>query len=180
MNLNASLNPEPTVLPGAVADESTAAPRQLSRNEKKYQALLDDYLGPATGVIILLLCLFWYRFDMESSERIADYLAMNQAEQDLIIPPLASLMDKQHWDEHTRDMIVQSGDVIGLVLGLTMYGSRVVGVLNELKGHVNGTRGNVAQQATPNQGAAGGGQPGQPEGGVLWGNAVSGLSQYAA
>lgn len=170
-----------TILNAANADESLAAPRQLSRNEKKYQKLLDDHLGPATGVIILLVCLFLYRFDMESSERIADHLAMNQQEQDLIIPPLAAWMDKQAWDEATKNRILQSGDIVGLVLGFSMYASRVVGTLNELKGHVHGTRRNAAQQAAPGATRAGAGQPAaDADPGIAWGNPLAGLSQYAA
>lgn len=182
-NLNVT-DQNATVLHAVTADETLAAPKQVSRNEKKYQKLLDDYLGPATGVLILILCLAVYRFDMESSERIADYLAMNQAEQDLIIPPLAAWMDKQHWDERTKDMILQSGDIVGLVLGFGMYASRVVGTLNELKGHVHGTRGNAAQQAAPvgqQPGANGHSQPaGTADAGIVWGSPVAGLSQYAA
>lgn len=166
---------EATVLPVAAAAETDAAPRQVGRNEKKYQKLLDDYLGPATGVIILALCLFVYRFDMESSEKIADYLAMNQEEQDLIIPPLASWMDKQNWPTETRDRILQSGDLIGLSLGLASYGSRVLGTLRELKGQVHHGQQpsrNATQQAAPDGGAG--------DGHIQWGNELAGLSQYAA
>lgn len=165
---------EATVLPVAAAETDTA-PRQIGRNEKKYQKLLDDHLGPATGVIILVLCLFVYHFSLEDSEKIADHLAMNQAEQDMIIPPLASLMDKQGWDEATRNRILQSGDYIGLTLGAASYGSRVIGVLNELRGYANGNRGNVAQQAAPAGNAAG-----ASNGHIQWGNELAGLSQYAA
>jgi hypothetical protein len=155
----------------AVADELPKE-RTPGRNEKKYQKLLDDYLGPVTGILILILCLFVYRFDMESSEKIADHLAMNPAEQDLIIPPLASLMDKQGWDEETRDRILQSGDYIGLSIGMAMYCTRVAGTLRELKGSVNSYEpGRHASQQAPANGH---------DGGIAWGSAIAGLSQYAA
>ena len=162
----------------APVDEPASAPRPLGRNEKKYQKLLDDYLGPATGIIILLLCLFVYRFDMESSEKIADHLAMNSAEQDLIIPPLAGIMDRQNWDEGTRNLILSSGDYVGLALGISSYGARVLGTLRELKGSINdGNSRNAAQQAPP---VASNGHANGNAGGVLWGGQLAGFSQFAA
>lgn len=99
---------------------------------------------------------------------------MNQAEQDLIIPPLASLMDKQQWDESTRNLILSSGDYVGLVLGLSSYGARVLGTLRELKGSINGNSGNAPQQAPPAS------SNGHDAGGILWGGQLAGFSQFAA
>jgi hypothetical protein len=126
---------EPALILPSVSDEGAElAPRPVGRTEKQYQKLLDEYLGPLSGVCILLLCLFLYRFPLQTSEAIADALALNQDELDMIIPPLASLMEKQKWDEATRQRILQSGDIVGLSLGLGSYGARVLGALRELKG----------------------------------------------
>lgn len=162
-------NDHPIILP--VADEAVTSPRPIGRYEKQYQKLLDDYLGPTTGILILLLCLFWFRFSMEQSEQIADHLAMNQDEQALVIPPLASWMDKQHWDVAARDKILQSGDLIGLALGFGSYGARVLGTLQELR------KGRYEQQSrgqTPGQTSNNG------HNAIQWGNSLAGLSQYAA
>lgn len=157
-------------------DQEASAPRTVGRNEKKYQKFLDDYLGPATGILILILCLFVYHFSLADSEKIADHLAMNQDEQDLIIPPLASLMDKQGWSEETRNKILQSGDLVGLTLGLAAYGTRVVGALQELKGSMqHESRANAGQQAAQNgaNGANGNGH-------IQLGSAFAGLSNFRA
>ena len=155
-----------------MADAAEEKPaHQPTRMEKQYQRLLDDYLGPATGLIILVICLFGYRFSLHDSEQIADALAMNPAEQELIIPPLAALLEKQHFDAGTRDAILQSGDWIGLCLGISAYSSRVLGTLRDLRrGLHEYDRGHAAGQAAP---AANGAAP--------WaGNELAGLSQYAA
>jgi len=134
-SLPSSPNDEPALILPSVSDAGAElSPRPVGRTEKQYQKLLDEYLGPLSGVCILLLCLFIYRFPLQTSEAVADALALNQDELDMIIPPLASLMEKQKWDEATRQRILQSGDLVGLALGLGSYGARVLGALRELKG----------------------------------------------
>jgi len=148
----------------------------VGRNEKQYQKLLDEYLGPATGILIFLLCLFVYRFSMEQSEQISDHLAMNQEEQDLVIPPLASIMDKQGWSTETKNRILQSGDMIGLALGFSSYSARVLGTLRELRGgNIGQSSSNIPQQAAQNGHVVPAGEPV-----IAWGNPIAGLSQYAA
>jgi hypothetical protein len=117
--------------------------RTASRNEKKYQKFLEDYLGPVSGLLVLCLALFAYRLPLPTAELLAGELALNQEEQAAIIPPLAGLLDKQGWSEKTRTALLQSGDYLGLGLGLFGYGARVLGVLGTLaKG------GNLATQST--------------------------------
>lgn len=145
----------------AVASEPVSTePRKPSRDEKEYQKLLEDYLGPATGFLIMLACMV---MKIPNAEAVADHLAMNEAEQELVIEPLAKLLDKQHFDSKVKTAIVSSGDAIGLVLGLGAYGMRVLGALQQLKGIGYGTSGNTPQQAQAPAGAGANGNGHGPQ-----------------
>lgn len=162
--LSPSLN-EPVLVSPVVGDEP--AQKSVSRNEKQYQKLLDDYLGPVSGMLILALCLFVYRFPLETSEKLADILAMNQDELELIIPPLAGFLDKQQFSPQLRQRILQSGDLIGLVLGFGSYGARVYGALREIKGGIQREyRSPAGRQEAPANG--------------LFSPALAGFGQFAA
>lgn len=130
------------------ANDSPPPVYKPSRDEKEYTKLLELYLGPTTGFLILLCCL---AMKIPNGEEIATHLAMNQAEQDLVIEPLARLLDKQHFDTRVKTAILSSGDAIGLVLGLGAYSMRVMGALQELKGSIGHGqfRGTDAQTQAP-------------------------------
>lgn len=158
-NLNEPVLVSPAVVGG---DEKT-----VSRNEKQYQKLLDDYLGPVSGMLILVLCLFVYRFPLETSELLADALALNQDELELIIPPLAGFLDKQQFSPAMRQRILQSGDLVGLVLGFGSYGARVYGALRDIKGGIQREyRSPTGRQEAPANG--------------LFSPALAGFGQFAA
>jgi len=150
----------------AVADEKPAVARKISRDEREYTRLLELYLGPCTAFLILLCCLM---MKIPGGEDIADHLAMDQTEQEMVIGPLARLLDKQHLGAKAKAAVLNSGDALGLILGLGSYGLRVAGALKTLQrgdiAHVN--RQYAQEQASPaNNG---------------YGHAsVAGLAQYAA
>lgn len=158
-----SLN-EPVLVSPVAVDEP--AQKSVSRNEKQYQKLLDDYLGPVSGMLILCLCLFVYRFPLETSELLADALALNQDELELIIPPLAGFLDKQQFSPQLRQRILQSGDLVGLVLGFGSYGARVIGALRDFKGGIQYEYRREARSEAPPNG--------------LFSPALAGFGQFAA
>lgn len=156
---------EPVLVSPVGGDEP--AQKSVSRNEKQYQKLLDDYLGPVSGMLILCLCLFVYRIPLETSEMLADALALNQDELELIIPPLAGWLDKQQFSPAMRQRLLQSGDLVGLVLGFGSYGARVYGAMREIKGGIQREyRSPAGRQEAPANG--------------LFSPALAGFGQFAA
>ncbi len=104
-----------------------------TRDEKNYRKMLDDYLGPATFVIALLLASVILRFQNQAAaEAIADELAISPDEQQMINPPLARLLDKQHFAPEIKKRIQESGDAAGLLIGLGAYLVRVSATLGQL------------------------------------------------
>lgn len=112
-----------------------------TRDEKQYRKMLEDYLGPATFLFGLFLAVavlhLPFGFDGESpAEHVADHLAMDPKEQELIIPPLARILDKQHFGGEVKRHIMASGDYVGLVMGLGTYLLRTVAVMGQLRGEM--------------------------------------------
>lgn len=155
-------------------DDSPAPPPKPTRDEREYKKLLEMYLGPATAFIIILLCfLLKIPGDMEYKEAIASELAMNKDEQEMIVEPLARVLDKQHYPAHIKTAIVNSGDMIGLALGFGAYGVRVWGALQTLKGRQHEQfRGAAPEQTAPEAGNGNGN-------GHLGGFALASFGQYS-
>lgn len=145
-----------------------------TRDEKAYTRLLDDYLGPLTFLVMLILCMI-RRIPQPHAVQIAETLAVNQEEQDLIIPPLARFLDKQKLPAEVKQKVLQSGDAIGLLLGVSAYVIRVGMTLNQLGGMNYAQPGGQAQESTAQNGVPGGN--GTYIGGYT-GLAAAGLAQY--
>jgi len=105
-----------------------------------------------------------------NAEQIADTLAMDEDEQALVVEPLARVLDRAKFPEKVKGTILNSGDILGLVLGFGAYGMRVTSALQTLqRGGQYVGRKNDTQQA---------GQPG-PAGLNGHASALAGFGQYA-
>lgn len=121
--------------------------------------MLEDYLGPATFVLGLILAVLIvglpFGFEGDSpAEIVADKLAMEPGEQDLIIPPAARILDKKHFAPEVKTRIMSAGDYVGLAIGLGTYLIRTFAVTAQLRGQVQyaNTSGTVSQQAAAQNG----------------------------
>lgn len=116
-------------------------------------------------MVILGLCLGVFKFPGQMSERLAVELSMNADEQEMVIPALASILDKQKFPDHVKNGILTSGDWFGLALGGGMYAMRVYGVLTQVRRefheYVTGVQSaqTVASQSNGHNNGNGGGFP---------------------
>lgn len=115
--------------------------------------MLDDYLAPASMLLGILLALVFFRVPFEIAQQIGGELAINEAEANLINPPLARILDKRHFDGEIKRRIQSSGDYIGLGMGLLAYVMRTAVVLQYIGGQVNGLRSSGAALSTPAPGS---------------------------
>jgi hypothetical protein len=124
--------------------------------------MLEDYLAPATMLVALLIGLAFFRLPYPIAEDLADnHLSINEDEADLIIPPLARILDKRHFDAKVKTVIMSSGDYIGLAMGLGSYLLRTMAVLQEVRAQLNNGQFSqqAPQQAVPAVAGANGHQP---------------------
>lgn len=132
-----------------------------TRDEKAYRRMLEDYLAPATMLLALLIGIAIFRLPYQAAEDLADnHLSINEDEAALIIPPLARILDKQHFNTRVKTAIQSSGDYIGLVMGVGSYLLRTVAVLQEVSVYIHGQPSQqAAQQAVQPAAASNGHQP---------------------
>lgn len=133
-----------------------------TRDEKAYRRMLDDYLSPATMLVGLLIGLALFRLPYPIAEEVADHLSMNEDEAALIVPPLARILDKQHFDAKVKTAIQSSGDVIGLVMGVAAYLLRTGAIMQEVSMQINGQLSTQAPQQAVQPAAASNGHQHQP------------------
>lgn len=110
-------------------------------------------------MIILLLCLGVFKLPGPLSEQLAVDLSMNADEQEMIIPALASLLDKQKFPDHVKQAIMTSGSWIGLGLGIGMYSMRVWAVLGQVRRDYVAFTATQSTQTSSQNGHQGGGLP---------------------
>lgn len=120
-----------------------------TRDEKQYRKMLEDYLAPATMLIGLLIGLALFRLPYPIAERLAEDLSMDEDEAALIVPPLARVLDKAHFDVKVKKAIQSSGDYLGLAMGVGAYLLRTLGIMQEVSQAIHGTSQQTAQQAVP-------------------------------
>lgn len=146
-----SPSPEQPVLVGnGVAEESKPVQR-VTRDEREYTKLLDLYLGPVIAMILVVLCLTLARQPMPIAEAFANEYKPNPDELDLIIPPLARVLDRAKLPDQVKTTVLNSGDMLGLTLGVTAYLLRTGNAFVSLArgGMQHGTRQPVQEQPAP-------------------------------
>lgn len=99
-------------------------------------------------MIILGLCLGVFKFPAPMAEKLAVDVSMSSEEQEMVIPALASILDKQKFPDHVKNGILTSGDWFGLALGGGMYMMRVYGVLTQVRRDFHEYVGSIQSQAT--------------------------------
>lgn len=83
-------------------------------------------LGPISLMLAILVCYF-LAFNWD----VAEELAFTNEEVQELAGPSARLLAKTKLDRKTRQMIVSSGDVVGLGAGITAYVVRILGTLEQ-------------------------------------------------
>ncbi len=106
--------------------DSSAVVHKPSIAEKEYQAFFLEMLGPISLMLAILVCYFLsFQWDL------AEELAFTNEEVRELSGPSARLLAKAKLDKKTRQVLVSSGDVVGLSAGITAYIVRILGTLEQ-------------------------------------------------